>query len=146
MTGERLELPPFFHHWSEVEQWLVSVYEKTNVVIPPGKYSPEISRNILKARQYIDSHYSSPIDIAEVARNAHMSYSYFSRCFHGIIGMPVSDYCTIVRITHAKEYLSHTADSIQQIASNVGYSDEKYFSRIFKKTTGFSPRDYRKSN
>ena len=97
------------------------------------------------AKQYVDTHFNAPIDTTEVARNAHMSYGYFSRCFHDIIGMSFSDYCIQIRIRKAKDYLLNTGYSIQQIADDVGYNDEKYFSRLFKKITGISPTEYRKN-
>lgn len=145
MTGQTLELPPTFHYWSEVEDWLIQVYEKTNLINSSGKYSPEVSRHIFLAKRYIDTNYSAFIDVTEVARDAHMSYGYFSRCFHELVGSSVSDYITQVRIKNAQEYLTCTSNSIQQIASDVGYSDEKYFSRIFKKIMGCTPSEYRKS-
>lgn len=144
LTRKAVELPPTFHCWSEVENWLIQIYEATNIISASSKYSVEITQNILSAKQYIDTHYTSAIDTAEVARNAHMSYGYFSRCFHDIIGSAVSDYCIGLRIQHAKETLTHTSKSIQQIAFEVGYNDEKYFSRLFKKVTGESPSEFRK--
>lgn len=74
-----------------------------------------------------------------------MSYGYFSRCFHDIIGQSFSEYCISVRMKEAQLLLKNTDDSIQSIAFSVGYHDEKYFSRLFKKVTGLSPSEYRKS-
>ena len=144
-SGQMAELPSVFHHWSEVEDWLIDIYEKANTLGLSAKYSSEITQNILAAKQFIDSNYDEQLNITEIARNAHMSYGYFSRCFRDIVGMSVSDYCIQIRITIAKDALSHTSKSLQQIASEIGYSDEKYFSRLFKKVTGHSPSDYRKS-
>lgn len=61
-----------------------------------------------------------------------------------MIGESFSDYCIHVRIDHAKRMLLNTGKSIQEIAICVGYQDEKYFSRIFKKIAGTSPSDFRK--
>ena len=145
LTGHTLSLPAAFHHWSEVEEWLSQLYEKVNLFSTSSKYSEDVTKNILLAKQYVDTHFNAPIDTTEVARNAHMSYGYFSRCFHDIIGMSFSDYCIQIRIRKAKDYLLNTGYSIQQIADDVGYNDEKYFSRLFKKITGISPTEYRKN-
>ncbi len=142
LFGESVELPPTFHCWSEVEDWLSYIFQKTNMFSASSKYSPEVTQNILSAKLYVDSHHSSALETAKVSRNAHMSYGYFSRCFHDIIGMPFSEYCTQMRMDKAKEYLLHTANPIQQIARNVGYNDEKYFSRIFRKQIGVSPSEF----
>lgn len=144
ITGETISLPPLFHNWQEVEDWLIQVYGKTNFFQSQGKYSANVIRSILNVKSHVDSHYSEAMDTTEAARNAQMSYGYFSRCFHDIVGVSFIDYCTQVRMEHAKQQLENTDKSIQEIAFSVGYNDEKYFSRTFKKLTGFIPSDYRK--
>lgn len=74
-----------------------------------------------------------------------MSYGYFSRCFHDIIGVSFSDYYSQIRISHAKELLLNTDKTVQEIAFLTGYNNEKYFSRIFKKLTNVSPSEFRKN-
>lgn len=144
LTGEKISLPPVFHSWQEVEDWLIQVYKKTDLFQSQAKYSSSIVRSVLNIKSYVDSHYTETMDTTEAARNAQMSYGYFSRCFHDIIGVSFIDYCTQVRIEHAKQQLENTDKSIQEIAFSVGYNDEKYFSRTFKKITGVIPSDYRK--
>lgn len=145
-TGEKLSLPPAFHSWGEVEEWLMQAYEKANLFSTASKYSDEVTKNVWQAKQYADTHYASPLDTAQAARAAHMSSGYFSRCFHDIVGETYSDYCTRVRLSHAETLLQTTSLSIQQIAFAVGYDDEKYFSRVFKKSLGMAPSDYRRKN
>lgn len=145
MTGQIIKLPSSFHSWTEVEEWLMSLYERTNLFSASSKYSSDVTKCILAAKQYIDNHFSSILDSTEIARNANMSYGYFSRCFHDIVGMSFSDYCISVRMRQAASALLHTSNSVQQIAYDAGYHDEKYFSRLFKKYTGLSPTDYRKT-
>lgn len=144
LTGESISLPSVFHNWQEVEDWLVDVYKKTDFFQSQSKYASSIVRSILNTKNYVDSHYGEPMDTTEAARRARMSYGYFSRCFHDIVGVSFIDYCTQVRISHAKELLENTDQSIQEIAFSLGYNDEKYFSRTFKKLTGVVPSDYRK--
>lgn len=144
-TGETLKLPAVFSNWYEVESWLQSIYEKAQLFRSDSKYSSEVVRNILSAQSYIDNNYEKPLQATEIARNIGMSYGYFSRCFHDVIGEPFSEYCIHVRIKRAKALLETTSQTVQSIASAVGYQDEKYFSRIFKKFTGMSPSEFRKS-
>ena len=75
-----------------------------------------------------------------------MSRSYFSQCFHEICGCSFVDYLRRVRVEKAKKYLSHTSLSLQQIAEQTGYDDEKYFNRVFRKSTGMLPSEYRKQH
>lgn len=144
LTGKQIHLPPVFYSWDEVEAWLVDVYEKTNYFQENSRYSSTVVNSILQVKNYVDHHYFENIDSTKVARNAQMSYGYFSRCFHDIIGTSFSDYCSQLRISRAKELLRNTDRTIQEIAFQIGYNDEKYFSRIFKKTTGMSPSEFRK--
>lgn len=146
LTGKKLTLPESFHHWSEVENWLMEMYEKTNLFNASSRYSTDVTRSILSVKNYIDTHYADSIDTAEIARHSGMSYGYFSRCFHDIIGISFSDYCISVRIRQAKQLLTNTSLTIQQIAFEIGYNDEKYFSRLFKKNTGLSPSDFRRQD
>lgn len=145
LSGLNMEVPSQFYFWTEVENWLSYIYKKTNEISSSVNYSPLVVKNILMGKKYIDTHFMLQLKAAEVSQEAHMSYGYFSRCFHSIIGMPVNDYCTRVRISKAKEYLLTTSTAVQEIAVKVGYIDEKYFSRIFKKITGYNPLSFRKT-
>lgn len=100
---------------------------------------------MLAVKTYVDTHLAEQPDAAQIARMANMSYGYFSRCFHDIVGRSFSDYCIDLRIAHARKLLETTGSSIQQIAADVGYGDEKYFSRLFRKTCGVSPSEYRRA-
>lgn len=146
LTGKTITLPASFHHFEEVEQWLMDAYETINLFSSSSRYSEDIVKNILNAKNYVDNNFSDPINPTEIARSSHMSYGYFSRCFHDIIGVSFSDYCIQVRIEQGKDLLISTTKSILQIANDIGYNDEKYFSRLFKKCTGMSPSEYRKVN
>ena len=145
LIGETLTPPDYFYCWKDVEAWLSQIYEKTNLFYATSPYSQEVTQNILAAKTYIENHYDSPLEATEIARHSHMSYGYFSRCFHDIIGSAFSDYCIQVRIRQAQKLLTGTQNTIQQIAADVGYNDEKYFSRIFKKSTGQTPSEYRQN-
>lgn len=117
VTGESIPLPASFANWFEVEEWLTELYERAQFFRTDLKYSNDVTKQIFNAKVYIDQNYASTLDATEIARNAGMSYSYFSRCFHDIIGQSFSDYCTTIRLEHAKDLLSKTNKSIQQLPS-----------------------------
>ena len=143
-TGTQISLPASFNNWCEVENWLASIYESARLFRADSKYSGEVVKNILSVQTYIRKNYAATLDATELARQIGMSYGYFSRCFHDLIGESFSDYCIRIRMEKAKELLKNTSDTIQTIAFSIGYHDEKYFSRIFKKNTGLSPSEFRR--
>jgi two-component system response regulator YesN len=98
---------------------------------------------ILKAVQIAHDEMSQQITAVNLAKRVNMSRSYFSQCFKEIAGSNFSDYLRQVRMEKAKEYLLYTNRTIQWIAENVGYADEKYFSRTFREQTGMLPSKYR---
>lgn len=69
---------------------------------------------------------------------------YASRLFRERVGLSFKDYLAQVRVKEAKKLLSATELSIREISERVGYEDAGYFSRIFRKITGKSPREFRR--
>lgn len=145
VLGKTLTIPDVFKSWFEIEQWLESLYQKTDFAIQSLPYSKEITESIMKAKKLADTEYMTQLFSAEVVERIHMSRSYFNQCFRDIVGDSFGNYLRLVRINKAKEFLTLSNKSIQWIAWNTGYEDEKYFSRIFKKETGMIPSDYRKA-
>lgn len=98
------------------------------------------------ARAYLSSHFSDPnLMLQDVADAVHMSQSHFSTVFSQETGLTFTRYLTGLRIGKAKELLSATQLRSSQIAGDVGYNDAHYFSYLFKKTTGLTPSEYRRS-
>jgi len=79
-----------------------------------------------------------------VARAVGISASYLSRVFKEISGTGFNDYLTAIRLEESKRLLSDTNLSIHDVAARVGYFDEKYYSKLFKKTFGIKPTEYRR--
>jgi two-component system response regulator YesN len=99
---------------------------------------------IQQARDYIDRHYAdSNISLTEVAAQAHLSPSHFSTVFSQETGQTFKDYLTEIRIRTAKELLRTTTLKSFEIADQIGYSDPHYFSYVFRKHTGLSPKEFR---
>ena len=100
--------------------------------------------SIKTALRIIDYNYSSPITVEQIAERLSLNTSYFSRIFSEQIGRSPKQYLLNKRIERAKELLIETNASIFDIANSVGYDDQLYFSRVFKKKTTLSPIEYRK--
>lgn len=100
-------------------------------------------RDIRTAAAYICEHYQQQIDLAQVAGSANLSLSRFTHVFTESIGVSPYHYLMNLRIARAKELLECSALRVGEIAESVGFADPLYFSRIFRKYAGMSPRAYR---
>jgi AraC-like DNA-binding protein len=83
------------------------------------------------------------ISVAECAEFCNMSKPHFSRVFKQTTGMPPVQFMLGIRIDRAKELLDFTDQSVSQIAEASGFPDQNYFTRTFKKLTGYTPTQYR---
>ncbi len=97
-----------------------------------------------KMKEYIETHYTEDLKLMDLARQFGFSYSYTSTCFKENTVEGFSGYLNKIRIGKAKSELLHTAKTISEVGSEVGYTDQSYFCRVFKKMTGVSPGRYRK--
>lgn len=99
---------------------------------------------IRQAVRYIEDHYAQPVKLEDVAGYVHLNVTYFSEMFKAERGITFSEFLANVRLEHAKKLLRDTDYGIAQIASEVGYADAKYFSKVFNKSIGIKPTGYRK--
>ena len=96
------------------------------------------------AKAWIAEHYGDAVTLEMVADQVGLSPTYFSTQFRQMEGRTFSDYLTTVRMEAARELLSTTSMTNYEIADRIGYSDEKYFGKVFKKEVGIRPGEYRK--
>jgi two-component system response regulator YesN len=97
-----------------------------------------------QVHDYIDQHYmDAGLSLNEVAGQVNLSPSHFSTVFSQETGQTFKEYLTEVRIQHAKELLRSTALKSFEISYQIGYNDPHYFSYVFRKHTGLSPKEYR---
>lgn len=103
----------------------------------------DITHLIGKTKAYIEAHYQESLSLEQLALHFYISPSYLSRVFKRKTGENISTFIQTVRIEQAKILLKTTSLRSYEIADRVGISDPVYFSRIFKKITGFKPKEYR---
>lgn len=124
---------------SEITSVLTSLLAYRNEHMQ-GRYADVI----LRAKRYIDQNYSNPdICLKSAADEVNLSPNHFSTVFSQDCGITFIEYLTLVRIEKAKKLLSTTDMKSSDIAYEVGFNDSHYFSFIFKKTVGLSPRDWK---
>jgi transcriptional regulator GlxA family with amidase domain len=104
---------------------------------------PHTSALVKRALAYLHQNYARPLARWEIAEAVGASEDYLSRVFSRELGLSPWDYLNRYRIQRAKDLLRRTNDSIRSIAQQVGFKDQAYFSRVFRKQTGTAPNEFR---
>jgi len=104
----------------------------------------EVSMHIKRAVAIIHEYYQHGITLDEIALRLGITPEYLGNQFHKELGVNFSTYIRDYRISRAKELLLSTSLKLYEIADRIGYSDPKYFSKVFRDTTGHSPAEFRK--
>ena len=100
---------------------------------------------VYKAMEYVRANYDKKMTLDEIARSAYLSRAYLSSIFKEETGESLSAYINRVRIEKSKVLLMDKDVSLIDIANLCGFEDQSYFTRVFKKTVGVSPKKYRDS-
>ncbi|MGG1555702.1 response regulator transcription factor [Paenibacillus ferrarius] len=108
------------------------------------RYSAEVRASIKRAVELIRNGLQEELHLPEVALRVNMSRSYFSRCFHDLVGKTFNDYVRELRVERAKSLLKTTSRNIGWVAAQSGYPNEKYFGKVFRELTGVLPSEFRK--
>ncbi len=99
-----------------------------------------------KLKEYIDIHaLDGEVTVSELAERFHYNSNYLAQTFKGERGEAVSVYANRVRVREACRLLANTDDRIDKIAVAVGFSDDKYFMRVFRRMMGVTPSEYRRT-
>lgn len=141
------ELKPY--EWFQVnfsaDEFIRFVDELTAAAIDKAEWKKQQKHNrtLETAVGFIHRHYMQDISLNDVAGKAGMSSSYFSSFFKQEMGMSLIEYLTQFRMDKAKNLMMDPDLKLYNISEMVGYQDVKYFSRLFKKTEGVTPGEYR---
>ena len=111
--------------------------------------SDRISSSVGSPREqligYVDEHLAEEISVTSLAQLAQLSPYHFSRAFKQSFGMPPHRYLTSRRIERAKMLLAQRNLSVTEIGLDVGFSETSAFTAVFRKFTGGTPTEYRRS-
>lgn len=94
-------------------------------------------------KDYIDRNYKKDISAKDVAGILGYSDVYFSKVFKQLFDDNFINYLTKIRIDRAKVLLKDVSFNIKEIGKSVGYADSNYFTKVFKRSIGMSPSEYR---
>ena len=108
---------------------------------PAPVYSPLITQAI----ELIGERYAEKLTLRDVAGSIHINESYLSKLFKKELGVGFTDYLNSLRIQKSVELLSQPDMNLLEIAGRVGFDDQSYFTKVFKKITGKTPRQFKVS-
>ena len=100
--------------------------------------------NLDEIQGFMMDHIETNLSLETPANSAHLSKFHFTNKYRQLTGYPPIKHFIHMKMEHACYLLDNTVTKIAQIADRPGYEDPLYFSRVFHKTVGFSPSDYRK--
>ncbi len=101
--------------------------------------------SIKNALTYIDKHLTEKISAAKLANLCNLSYNYFCTYFVKLMGMTSTQYINEVRLHHAKDLLEHSLMKVTEVAELSGFSDYRYFSKLFKEKYGENPSRFNRT-
>jgi two-component system response regulator YesN len=122
--------------------WIVHVLERLINAIEQS-VTAKSDRRLRQAFEYVEANYSKRLPVDEVARHVSLSPSRLSHIMKSELGITLSDYVTRTRINKAKALLLETEMSVCQVALEVGYPDQSYFTKAFKALEGCTPKTFR---
>lgn len=107
----------------------------------PQTKSPAVEQAVA----FCNEHYREKISLERLSSMTGLNKSYFSQLFHKEMGMPFGDYLEGIRIQNAQRLLRSLSLSMSDIAEMVGFANQNYFTKVFKKQTGLVPSQYRRT-
>ena len=115
-----------------------------NEVAHNTSFHDDYNYHIVKAKEYIHTHFKEPITLESLAQHLNLNKSYFCTIFKKVTKDSFCNYINNVRIEESKKLLLNTNLSMLDIALSVGFNSASYFNTIFKKLEGKTPLEYRK--
>ena len=127
--------------WFCIAAFLTSIVLKELGVIS-AKHSPAAERYVQKATTYIQSYYTQKLTLEDVANHIGISAGHLSRIFREVQGVSILDYINQFRISTLMRFAEIHHLTLKEAAYLVGFDDPSYVSRLFKKTTGMTYRQF----
>lgn len=126
----------------ELNKWLSQVIDQF-LAVSFDYINVKHSDIVYKTMDYIRSNCLRHITLEDIAGEVYLSKAYLSSIFKQETGMGIIDYLNQARVAHSKKLLANTSMSLIDIANECSFGDQSYFSRVFKRYEGVSPKQYR---
>lgn len=126
-------------HQEKCECYFKALYYSINESFERNKHNPVIEQ----IKKFIDSNIHRQITVTEISKLVFLSPNYCNSFFKKQTGMTLTEYIISRKMKKAKQLLISTDKSLTEISTAVGYDNYSYFSRTFKKVTGYTPVKFR---
>lgn len=118
---------------------------KKKQAFPEVSFEEEVTV-IQEIEVFLRDNYQRDVKLKEISDRFFLSREYISRKFKQVYGETISEFVLNTRMEIAKKLLQNSAVKVYEISSMIGYQDDKYFRKVFKKQVGVTPTEYRKRN
>jgi two-component system response regulator YesN len=127
---------------NECRRWMFRLVEQTMPHMNSGLREDQI-RLFPQIVSFISEHYAERIDLERLSSNFLVSREHISRLFKRELNIGFVEFLTKIRLDQARHLLMTTDQRVAEVAYSVGFSDEAYFSRVFRRVVGIPPQEYR---
>ena len=128
-----------------MEILIIRLMRNTALAIPAEPQTISTNRQCAAVRHFIDLHFKESLTLEQLAEEAHMNKYYLSHAFKREYGVSPINYMISRRLEESKYLLAETDLSMSQIAHLLGFSSLSYFSQVFRRTQGITPKEYRQN-
>ncbi|UBM58633.1 AraC family transcriptional regulator [Marinilongibacter aquaticus] len=133
------------HKVQELIFWVIDAADKTNASKPILADLPDCEK-VLKLKQWIDAHPTEPFTLTGLSEFVALSPTKLKLIFKDIVKVPIMTYVKDSKLAHAKQLLSESPYSIQEIALMINYRHSQHFANAFKRKFGLLPSEFQKAN
>ena len=123
-----------------IDNLKIALFQRQSV----GQDDPQTERPIHSITRYLQEHLAEDISLTVLAEEFHLNPQYISQLFKSEIGVNFLTYLTNIRMERAKKLLLTTPLSIAEVSEQSGYGDYRVFTKVFKKSEGVTPSQYRR--
>lgn len=128
-----------------MEILIIRLMRNTDLAVPTEPTVNTGNKQCASVRRYIDLHFKEPLNLDQLADEAHMNKYHLSHTFKREYGISPINYMINKRLDESKYLLAETDLSMSQIAQLLGFSSLSYFSQVFRRTQSVTPMEYRQS-
>src|SRR5699024_4245718 len=126
----------------ELQKWLRD-YVQTCLDGTKQQLKNNYHKDVLHACYYVSNNIDKKLSLDEVAEHLYLNASYFSRLFKKELNITFVEYVKQRKVERAKELLEITNDSVGSVCEQLGYDNQSYFIKVFKKIVGCTPLEFR---